>query len=141
MSNTRKGYTQAITNRSSWKFLGIQIIILSIMGGIYFESTYAFLAMLFCLAILFYFRLTAVLMSIAFALLLALLIPVLISGININKLNASFLILFSTPISQVFVLLVFSITYYLNHSGATVFREALEPSVDSVLKIFTKKRA
>tara|TARA_Y100001935_G_C17053678_1_gene383252 strand:+ start:205 stop:633 length:429 start_codon:yes stop_codon:yes gene_type:complete len=139
IKSTRKGYTQAIANLSSWKFLIFQILFFSSLAGIYFKNIYIFLVVLFCLTALFYYRLTAVIFSIIFSLLASLLTPVLISGINIADLRAVFSSLFSTPVSQVIALIIFLVTYYFNYSGSLVLREVLEPILKSFFDFFHKK--
>lgn len=141
MNNVRKGYTQAITGLSTWKFLIFQIILFSITIGIYFESTYVFLAILFSLLALFYSQITSILLSFIFALLVALLIPIVISGINFSNLEELLGSLLSTPVSRVFALLVFLIAYYLNYSASIVIREALEPAINSVVNFLPSRKS
>ena len=138
-NNSRTGYTQAITNLSALKFLGVQIFFLSFLTGIYFKSTYIFLAMLVFLTILFYIRFTSTILSLIFAIILALYMPVGLSGIDINNLNGLYGSLFLTPFSKVFAFLLFIVTFGVNCSGSVSMREILEPIIGNVKKLLLIK--
>ena len=138
-NNTRSGYTQAITNLSALKFLSIQIFSLSFLIGIYFKSIYIFLAMLVFLIVLFYIRFTSTILSLIFAVLLALYMPVGLSGIDIYNLNELYGSLFLTPFSKVFAFLLFIATFVVNCSGSISMREILEPMIGSVKKLLLIK--
>lgn len=139
-NNTRTGYTQAISNLATWKFLVFQIIVISITIGIYFQSTYIFLASIIFLTAFFYIKITAVIFSIMFSLLFALLLPILIAGIDIHSAQEIIWSFFSTPISKVFALLIFVVTYYLNYSGSVVLREVVEPILNSLTNVIRTKK-
>jgi hypothetical protein len=139
-NNARTGYTQAISNLATWKFLGVQIILISITTGIYFQSTYIFLASIIFLTAFFYIKITAVIFSIMFSLLFALLLPILIAGIDIHNAQEIIWSFFSTPISKVFALLIFMVTYYLNYSGSVVLREVVEPILSSLTNVIRTKK-
>ena len=72
MSKFRKDFTQAKLNLASWKFVVVEIVIVSISVASYLSNIYIFTALIFILLALFYFRLTAVLVSSFFALIWAL---------------------------------------------------------------------
>tara|TARA_B100000768_G_C11202724_1_gene342480 strand:+ start:624 stop:1049 length:426 start_codon:yes stop_codon:yes gene_type:complete len=139
-NDIRNGYIQAISNLATWKFLIFQIILISTITGIYIQSTYIFLASMIFLTILFYIKITAVIFSIIFSVLLALFLPILIAGIEIYHAQEIIWTFFSTPISKVFAVLIFSASYYFNFSGSLVLREVLEPILNSFkIVIKTKK--
>lgn len=139
-NNSRTGYTQAISNLATWRFLVFEIILISIAIGIYFQSTYIFLASIISLTTLFYIKITAVLTSIIFSLSCALLFPILIAGIDIYQVQGVIWSFFSTPVSKVLALLMFLTTYYLNYSGSVVLREVLEPILNSFSNVFNTKK-
>ena len=139
-NNSRTGYTQAISNLATWRFLVFEIILISIAIGIYFQSTYIFLASIISLTTLFYIKITAVLTSIIFSLSYALLFPILIAGIDLYQVQGVIWSFFSTPVSKVLALLIFLATYYLNYSGSVVLREVLEPILNSFSNVFNTKK-
>tara|TARA_B100001093_G_scaffold168668_1_gene161306 strand:+ start:5240 stop:5674 length:435 start_codon:yes stop_codon:yes gene_type:complete len=138
--NTRTGYTQAISNLTIWKFLIIEIILLSITTGIYFQSMYIFLITMISLTGIFYIQITAVIFSILFSLFVALFLPILIAGIDIYQSQDIIWTFFSTPISKVFALLIFCGSYFLNYSGSVVLREVMEPMLGSLNNLVKSKK-
>ena len=105
----------------------------------YFKSTYIFLAMLVFLIVLFYIRFTSTILSLIFAVLLALYMPVGLSGIDIYNLNELYGSLFLTPFSKVFAFLLFIAAFGVNCSGSISMREILEPIIGSVKKLLLIK--
>ena len=108
IGNTRKGFTQATFNDDASNILIGEILITSIIGGVYFESWYVFGGVLVGLMILFLIPVINIFLAIIFSLSWAIIgagIVCYFQDINLN-LDTKFsidlvTILFSTPASQI----------------------------------------
>jgi len=108
IGNTRKGFTQATFNDEASNFLIGEILIASIVGGVFFESWYVFGGMLVGLIILFIIPVINIILSIVFSLFWAVTgawIACYYQDINLNletKISIDLVtLLFSTPASQI----------------------------------------
>ena len=123
----RKQFTQAKLNLSTWKFLVIEILIVSFGVATYFNSIYVFAIALFSLLTLFYLRLTFMLISSFFSLMWGLLPSILISTFKSIDFIESLPELLSSPSSQILALIIFIVSFYFHITGADFLRDALEP--------------
>jgi len=108
IGNTRKGFTQATFNDDASNVLIGEILISSIVGGVFFESWYVFGGVLVGLMILFFIPVINIILAIVFSLLWAVIgagIACYFQDINLNlETNISIdlvTVLFSTPASQI----------------------------------------
>ena len=108
IGNTRKGFTQATFNDDASNVLMGEILIASIVGGVFFESWYVFGGVLVGLMILFFIPVINIILAIVFSLLWAVIgagIVCYFQDINLNlETNISIdlvTVLFSTPASQI----------------------------------------
>ena len=108
IGNTRKGFTQATFNDDASNVLFGEIIIASIVVGVFFESWYVFGGVLVGLIILFCIPVINIVLAIVFSLLWAVIgagIACYFQDINLNlETNISIdlvTVLFSTPASQI----------------------------------------
>mgnify|MGYP001371150840 CR=1 FL=1 len=127
MAIYRKQFTQAKLNLSTWKFLVIEILIVSFGVATYFNSIYVFAIALFSLLTLFYLRLTFMLISSFFSLMWGLLPSILISTFKSIDFIESLPELLSSPSSQILALIIFIVSFYFHITGADFLRDALEP--------------
>lgn len=129
MSKFRKDFTQAKLNLASWKFVVVEIVIVSVSVASYLSNIYIFIALIFILLALFYFRLTAVLVSSFFALIWALM-PSMITSIFTNvDFITSIPSLLSSASSQVLAFILFWVAFYYHITCADFLQDALEPLV------------
>ena len=108
VGNTRKGFTQATFNDDASNILIGEILITSIIGGVFFESWYVFGGVLVGLMILFLIPVINIVLAIVFSLSWAIIgagIVCYFQDINLNlETNISIdlvTLLFSTPASQI----------------------------------------
>ncbi len=108
VGNTRKGFTQATFNDDASNILIGEILITSIIGGVFFESWYVFGGVLVGLMILFLIPVINIVLAIVFSLSWAIIgagIVCYCQDINLNlETNISIdlvTLLFSTPASQI----------------------------------------
>ena len=127
MTIYRKQFTQAKLNLSTWKFLVIEILIVSFGVATYFNSIYVFAIALFSLLTLFYLRLTFMFISSFFSLMWGLLPSILISTFKSIDFIESLPELLSSPSSQILALIIFIVSFYFHITGADFLRDALEP--------------
>ena len=143
---SRTGYTQAIANLSSWKFIALEILMLSIWTGAYYESVYAFTGMLIALLLIFLNRVTLHFVSLFISFLWALLGAMISKGLtfwNYGVFNSldNFINIFSTPLPQMVGILIFIISYIYHISIAELFRDILSPIVPNAPKFMRKHEA
>ena len=141
--HTRAGYTQAILNLSSWKFLVLEILVIAIWLSAYLESIYVFVGVFTLAVIVFLNGILCQVASILISFFWASLGAVLSSGINIfnNEIFMSFesfIYIFASPISQVTAFLLFTVSYIYHVSVAGILRDIIFPIIPGRQK-FSKK--
>ena len=114
VGNTRKGFTQATFNDDASNVLIGEILIASIIGGVFFESWYVFGGVLLGLMILFLIPVINIVLAVVFSLSWAVIgagIVCYFQDISLNlETNISFnlvILLFSTPASQIIGVILF----------------------------------
>ena len=134
MSDFRKDLTQASLNLASSKFVVIEMLVLSVALASYFSDIYIFAASLLILLLLFYIKITSLLVSVCFALIWALMPSMIISIFTNVDLITSLPNLLSSASSQVFAFILFWVAFYFHITCADFLRDALDP----IFKIFKK---
>lgn len=137
--NTRPGYSQALFNISSWKFLAFEILFFAIWIGAYFESIYAFCIALIGLIIIFLNRITLIITSLGISFAWAVLGAMFARGMNffhheIFTSLENFGYIFSSPLSQVVSILIFIFSYFYHVSVAQLLRDVLFPVLPKSFK-------
>ena len=142
--NSRVGYSQAIFNLSSWKFLGFEIFLFSIWAGAYFDSIYAFFFFLIGLFAVFLNKTTLLIASLGISFAWAVLGAMFARGINFfhheifNSLE-NFIYIFSSPLAQVTAILIFIFSYFYHVSVAQLLRDIFIPILPKSSKFIRYK--
>ena len=126
----RAGYTQAILNLSSWKFLVLEILVIAIWLSAYLESIYVFVGTITLAVIVFLNTILCQVASILISFFWASLGAFVSRGINIfnNEIFMSlesFISIFASPISQAIAFLLFIVSYIYHVSVAGILRDII----------------
>lgn len=126
----RAGYTQAILNLSSWKFLVFEILVIAIWLSAYLESIYVFVGVITLAVIVFLNTILCQVASILISFFWASLGAFISRGINIfnNEIFMSlesFISIFASPISQAIAFLLFIVSYIYHVSVAGILRDII----------------
>lgn len=126
----RAGYTQAILNLSSWKFLVLEILVIAIWLSAYLESIYVFVGAITLAVIVFLNTILCQVASILISFFWASLGAFISRGINIfnNEIFMSFesfISIFASPISQAIAFLLFIVSYIYHVSVAGILRDII----------------
>lgn len=126
----RAGYTQAILNLSSWKFLVLEILVIAIWLSAYLESIYVFVGVITLAVIVFLNTILCQVASILISFFWASLGAFVSRGINIfnNEIFMSlesFISIFASPISQAIAFLLFIVSYIYHVSVAGILRDII----------------
>lgn len=133
MKSNRKGFTQASLNLSNWKFVVFEVLLISIVMGLYFENIYLFLLTLIALLVAFYFEISAILMSLILSLVWALVPSLLASLFYDVSFFEALPELLASPTAQVLAIIIFCIVFYFHKASSDFLHDALEP----IMSIFT----
>mgnify|MGYP001280181781 CR=1 FL=1 len=126
----RAGYTQAILNLSSWKFLVLEILVIAIWLSAYLESIYVLVGVITLAVIVFLNTILCQVASILISFFWASLGAFISRGINIfnNEIFMSlesFISIFASPISQAIAFLLFIVSYIYHVSVAGILRDII----------------
>ncbi len=133
MNNSiRKNFTQASINLSSWWFIVLEILIVSIAIASYFDSIYIFPLSAFILLALFYNHSFAIYTSTFFALFWGLFPSMIISiflGMNFIQ---SIPELLSSAASKVLAFTIFSIVFYYHITASDFINDLIAPIIKKI---------
>lgn len=136
LSNSRKGFTQASLNLWSWKIVAWEVILISLIVGIYFQNIYLFATTLCILLAFFYSKHTSIFISVGFGITWSLSPVLFFSIVASTDFYSSLKQLLSSSFFQVIAFLIFWISFYIHKSASDFFHDALDP----VFSIFSNKK-